>query len=300
MSKFGLGKGLADLQAEAGQAPEISTLVGIQDRVVVRQIPVAQIAANPDQPRKTFAADELEDLAQSIKEHGVLQPIIVRAVMGMPHLYEIIAGERRWRASQIAGKDTIPALVKTMSPEGIMEVALIENVQRENLNAIEECDAYQNMLDKCNYSMTDLSRLIGKSESYIRNILRLSTLPQNVKSLVKSGDLSASHARTLAVAENAEELAQKIINEELSVAAASNLVKMAPRASTTKRSARKKPAYPAELLQKMEQDIERAIKLKADIRIKGNGSGAIVIKFANRIQMDMLIGLLCNGEKQTV
>jgi ParB family chromosome partitioning protein len=292
MSKFGLGKGLADLQAEAGTSPEIATLAGITDRVVVKQIPIAQIGANPDQPRKTFSADELEDLAQSIREHGVLQPIIVRSVMGMPHLYEIVAGERRWRASQIAGKDTIPALVKPLANESAMEIALIENVQRENLNAIEECDAYKNIMEKCNYTMDDLSRLIGKSESYIRNILRLQTLPNNVKTLVKSGDLSASHARTLAVAENAEELAKKIIDEELSVAEAADLVKTAPRASSTKRAASKKIGYPAELIKQAERQIEDSLGLKVKMAVKSSGAGVITVAFENRTQMEMLIGLL--------
>ena len=164
---------------------------------MVRQIPLSQIGANPDQPRKNFSPDELNELAQSIVEHGVLQPIIVRSVMGMPHLYEIVAGERRWRASQIAGKDAIPALVKPLTPESAMEIALIENVQRENLNAIEESDAYRNIMEKLGYGISDLTKLIGKSESYIRNIMRLAALPDNVKDMVKSGEISASHARTI-------------------------------------------------------------------------------------------------------
>ena len=292
MSKFGLGKGLSDLEAEAGKSPEIATLTGIPDRVVVKQIPISQIGANPDQPRKTFSADELEDLAQSIREHNVLQPIIVRAVMGMPYLYEIVAGERRWRASGIAGKDTIPALVKPISTESALEIALIENVQRENLNAIEECDAYKNIMTKCNYSMADLSKLIGKSESYIRNILRLQTLPEKVKVLVKSGELSSSHARTLAVAENAEKLAQRIIDEELSVIDAEKLVKLSPRAKTTKRAGRKKPAYPAELIMQAERDIEDTIGIKTKLSVKSNGSGSITIYFKNKIQMELLIEIL--------
>jgi ParB family chromosome partitioning protein len=292
MAKFGLGKGLADLQTEMGASPEIATLAGMPERVVVRQIPMGQIAPNPDQPRKSFPLDELEDLAQSIREHGVLQPIIVRGVSGMPHLYEIVAGERRWRASQIAGQDTIPALVKPLTPESAMEIALIENVQRENLNAIEECDAYKNIMDKCNYSMNDLSNLIGKSESYIRNCIRLATLPDNVKQLVKSGELSASHARTLAVAENAEELARKIIDDEMSVSDAARLVKSAPRASGAKRSARKKPPYPAEILQKHEHAIEDALKLKAKLSVRSSGAGSLTLYFNTVIQMEMLVELL--------
>jgi ParB family chromosome partitioning protein len=279
MSKFGLGKGLADLQVMAGESPEISTLAGIPERVVVRQIALSQIGANPDQPRKTFAPEELEDLAQSIREHGVLQPIIVRSVMGMPHLYEIVAGERRWRASELAGKDTIPALVKPLTAESAMEIALIENVQRENLNAIEECDAYRNIMDKLGYKLSDLSRLIGKSESYIRNIMRLAALPDNVKDMVKSGAISASHARTLAVAENADELARKVAAENLSVADAADLVRAAPK---------NRREYPLDALQALEREVSDGTGLAAKISVRANGSGHISIQFNTIAQMEML------------
>ena len=142
MSKFGLGRGLADLQQGMGTVPDISILTGAE-RVVVKQIPLAQIGANPDQPRKTFTESELADLAASIRERGVLQPILLRAVAGRPYLYEIVAGERRFRASKLAGLTEIPALVKQITPENAMEIALIENVQRENLNPIEESAAYK-------------------------------------------------------------------------------------------------------------------------------------------------------------
>ena len=131
MAKFGLGRGLADLKEEIGNIPDISILTGAE-RVVVKQVPLVQIGANPDQPRKNFSEEELKDLARSIKEKGVLQPILLRTVTGKNHLYEIVAGERRFRASKIAGLNEIPALVKTLTNENAMEIALIENVQREN------------------------------------------------------------------------------------------------------------------------------------------------------------------------
>jgi len=296
VKKYGLGKGLADLETEMGQSPEITTLAGMPERVVVRPIPISQIGANPDQPRKIFTEGELEDLAQSIREHGVLQPIIVRTVMGMPHLYEIVAGERRWRASKIAGKDTIPALVKPVTVESAMEIALIENVQRENLNAIEESDAYKNIMDKCGYKMEDLGKLIGKSESYIRNSLRLGALPDSVKAMVATGQLSASHARTLAVSGNAEELAQKIIADELSVIDTVNLVKAGPRSGTAKRAAKKKPGYPTELLRETEQELENALKLRAKLSVKASGAGSLTLYFENKSQMELLAGKLKQGK----
>jgi ParB family chromosome partitioning protein len=292
MAKFGLGKGLADLETEAGASPEIAALSGMPERTVVRPIPISQIGANPDQPRKNFRADELEDLAQSIREHGVLQPIIVRAVAGMPHLYEIVAGERRWRASRIAGTETIPALVKPLSPESAMEIALIENVQRENLNAIEECDAYRNIMDKCGYELPDLSALIGKSESYIRNVTRLAALPENVKEMVRAGELSASHARTLAVSGNAEELAKKIMSEDLTVAEAAQLVKGGPRAKTAKRRAPARYGYPPELLREAEEKLEKSLGMKTKLSVRASGAGTLSLRFQNKTQMELLIGLL--------
>ena len=178
-SKF-LGKGLAELHQEMGQIPDISVLTGAE-RTVVKPIPLVQISPNPDQPRKTFTENELKDLAESIKEKGVLVPIILRTVQNKPYLYEIVAGERRFRAAQMAGLSEIPALVKTLTPQNAMEIALIENVQRENLNPIEEAEGYKNLMEKCDYTLEDVSKLIGKSVSYIRNLMRINSLPESVK-----------------------------------------------------------------------------------------------------------------------
>ena len=172
-SKF-LGKGLAELHQEMGQIPDISVLTGLE-RVVVKPIPLVQISPNPDQPRKKFKEQELQELSESIKEKGVLVPIILRTVQNKPYLYEIVAGERRYRAAQMAGLSEIPALVKTLTNQNAMEIALIENVQRENLNSIEEAEGYANLMEKCEYTMADVSKLIGKSESYIRNLMRINS-----------------------------------------------------------------------------------------------------------------------------
>ena len=292
--KFGLGKTLAALETEIGQSPEIAALGNMPERVLVRQIPLAQIAANPDQPRKTFTPGELADLSSSIKEHGVLQPIIVRSVMGKGHLYEIVAGERRWRAAGMAGLDSIPALVKNLSDFSAMEIALIENVQRENLNPIEEAGAYKNIMDKAGYTMDDLSRLIGKSTSYIRNILRLHALPGTVKEMVESGDISASHARTIAVAKNAEELAKKIITEDLSVKETADLMKFAARANSVKRKHKKNRSLPQPEIHIMEADIVRAIGLEVKITPKSNGGGTMSIYFRSPGQLELLVESLKN------
>ena len=289
MSKFGLGRGLADLNKEMGAIPDISILTGTE-RVVVKQIPLTQIGANPDQPRKTFTEDELADLAASIKEKGVLQPILLRAVSGKPYMYEIVAGERRFRASKLAGLTEIPALVKQITPESAMEIALIENVQRENLNPIEESNAYKNIMDKCGYDLSDVARLIGKSESYIKNTMRLDALPADVKSMVEKGNLSASQARLLVVAEKPTELAKQIVNNKMSVVEAEKLVKGAARKTTSR-------AYVAKTMDpKVVRDIEfkisDALGVKVKLQERRGGAGQIILSFATRVQMQELIDKL--------
>lgn len=289
MSKFGLGRGLADLNKEMGAIPDISILTGTE-RVVVKQIPLVQIGANPDQPRKTFTEAELSDLAASIKEKGVLQPILLRAVSGRPYMYEIVAGERRFRASKLAGLTEIPALVKQITPESAMEIALIENVQRENLNPIEEGNAYKNIMEKCGYELADVARLIGKSESYIRNIMRLETLPTDVKQMVESGDLSASHARAIAVAENPTELAHQIVENKMSVADTEKMVKGANRKATSRAYIAK--TIDAETVKNIENKISTVLGVKAKLQEKRGGAGQIVLSFTTRMQMQELVDKL--------
>jgi len=286
MGKFGLGRGLDDLEKEIGAIPDISVLTGTE-RVVVKQIPLNQIGANPNQPRKTFSDTELADLAASIREKGVLQPILLRAVTNRPYMYEIVAGERRFRASKLAGKTEIPALIKHLSDENTMEIALIENVQRENLNPIEEAGAYKNLMHECGYTLSDIVRLIGKSESYIRNAMRLMELPASVQQMVKDGDLSASHARAIAVSENPIEIANEIINNKLTVAQTDKLVK------STKRSTKSRSftthTIDTKTLQTIESNIKSALNVPAKIIERRGGAGRIILEYSSRIEMDELI-----------
>ncbi len=288
-NKFGLGRGLADISASRGAIPDISLLTQ-NDRVIVKQIPLAQIGANPDQPRKTFSDAELNELAASIRERGVLQPILLRCVSGRPHMYEIVAGERRFRASKIAGLTEIPALVKSMDDNNAREIALIENVQRENLNPIEEANAYKNLMECCDYELDDVSRLIGKSASYIRNMLRLTSLPESVQGLVEQGELTASHARTIAVAENPAELAHKIIAEKLSVAATDRLVKNAPRAKKTRAHIQK--TIDAASVREIEGRIKTALGVPVKLTERRGGAGTITLSFATRTQLYELVDSL--------
>ncbi len=285
-NKFGLGRGLAELQAARGTIPDISILTPTE-RVVVRQVPLAQIGANPDQPRKTFSDAELSDLAASIREKGVLQPIILRSVSDRPYSYEIVAGERRYRASKLAGLNEIPALVKTLDDNNAREIALIENVQRENLNPIEEANAYKNLMECCDYELPDVARLIGKSDSYIRNMLRLTSLPDSVQNLVEQGELSASHARTIAVAENPEDLAHKIIAERLSVADTGKLVKSAPRSKTTRAHIQK--TIDAATVRDIENKIKSELGVPVRLTERRGGAGQITLSFASRPQLFELV-----------
>ena len=206
-------------------------------------------------------------------------------------MYEIVAGERRYRASKMAGLSEIPALVKTLNDENAMEIALIENVQRENLNPIEEAAAYQNIMEKCGYELSDVSRLIGKSESYIRNIMRLNTLEDSVKAMVERGELSASAARTIAVAENQEELAHKIINEKLPVAEVANIVKQGPRA--TKSRAYVSKTIDDDTRSELEARLKSALGVAAKLVERRGGAGQIVLPFATRVQMQELFDKIC-------
>ena len=291
-TKFGLGRGLNDLKAEMGTVPDISILTGAE-RVVVKQIPLVQIGANPDQPRKTFTETELADLAASTREKGVLQPILLRAVTNRPNMYEIVAGERRFRASKMAGLNEIPALVKTLTNENAMEIALIENVQRENLNPIEEGNAYKNLMEKCGYEIADVCRLIGKSEGYIRNIMRLDALPDNVKELVSDGQLSASHARTIAVADNPLELARDIIDNNLSVADTAARVKAAKRAPRSR--AFDNNSLDANVVREIESRVRSALNVPVKLVQRRGGAGQIVLSFSTRVQLHDLVNKLCQN-----
>lgn len=287
-TKFGLGRGLADLQSEMGtNVPNISVLTGADGRVIVKHIPLIQIGANPDQPRKTFNEADLADLAASIKEKGVLSPIILRAVTGRPYMYEIVAGERRYRASKMAGLAEIPALIKKMTDNDAMETALIENVQRENLNPIEEAIAYQNLMDKCEYSLDDVARLISKSASYIRNSLRLGDLPESVKDKVRSGAISASHARTIAVSDNPAELANEIVAHGLSVAETAQRVKQGTRRSSGRAYVNK--TIDDATRRDIESRIHAVLGVPVKLQERRGGAGQFVLTFATRIQMNELV-----------
>ena len=222
-----LGMGLEELfnneQLDLNKFEE--KIVNSTAKEEIVELKLSELRPNPYQPRKKFDEDKLKELSESIKEHGVFQPIIVKkSIKG----YEIIAGERRFRASKLAGKETIPAIIRDFSDEMMMEIALLENLQRENLNAIEEAVAYKKLLDSLKITQEELSKKLGKSRSYITNMLGLLELPSSVKQMIQEDKISMSHARVLSKIKNPEDienLANKIINESLNVRDIENITK---------------------------------------------------------------------------
>jgi ParB family chromosome partitioning protein len=237
------------------------------------------------QPRRHFEQDALEDLAKSIVMHGILQPIVVRPIADEKNSYEIIAGERRWRAAQLVQMHTVPVILQYLDDEAVMEVALIENLQREDLTPLEEARAFKKLMDIHGHTQEKLSVAVGKSRSYIANTLRLLNLPENVQSYVADGRLSAGHARSLIGRDNAEELAERIINEDLSVRAIEDLTKDKVKPSKTQNSNVDKDINTSAL----EEEMSRILGMQVSIQSGKKGNGSLKIKYSNFDQLDHLV-----------
>lgn len=212
-SKKRLGRGLAALIGDIDRpVEERKAPVPLE-----RYVPIEFVSRNPRNPRRTFTESELEDLAQSIREHGIVQPVVVRPAPENREQYELIAGERRWRAAQRAGLTEIPVIVRDVDDRVALELAIIENVQRADLNPVEEAMGYQLLIDEHDYTQADLAQVIGKSRSHVANTLRLLKLPTEVQGLINEGALTAGHARTLITMDNPRAVAERIVKEGLSV-----------------------------------------------------------------------------------
>ncbi|MAU57549.1 MAG: ParB/RepB/Spo0J family partition protein [Hyphomicrobiales bacterium] len=275
-----LGRGLASL---IGDVPSDIKPNEIGLDLTVARLPIEKIQANKQNPRSVFSEDELVDLANSIKEKGIVQPIIVRE-LNNAESYEVIAGERRWRAAQIAQLDNVPAIIKNLSDVDALEIAIIENVQRSNLSPIDEATGYQRLIDIYNYTQEDLAQVIGKSRSYIANILRLNNLPAKVKNYLSSGQLTIGHARALISAENAESLADLIILKELSVRQTEELVKNPVSAQKKTKNSSRKDKNITEL-EKLMTDMTG---LRVEIRSKDLKSGKVIINYTSSEHLEFI------------
>jgi ParB family chromosome partitioning protein len=287
----GLGRGLSAL---LGEAEDIAHAVAPEEGV--RAIPIELIHANPDQPRRHFPETELAELEASIRDKGVLQPILVRPSprpsSGLGGEYEIVAGERRWRAAQRAGLTVIPALVRALDDNRAFEISIVENVQREDLNPLEEAAGYASLIGRFGYTQDKVATVVGKSRSHVANMLRLSQLPEAVREHVIMGRLSAGHARALLTAENPAALAELAVQKGLSVREVETLARGKgdlPRKASGPRRAPKDTDTAA-----LETDLEDVLGMSVDITDRG-GSGEIRIKYATLEQLDELCRRLTRG-----
>ena len=220
MERKGLGRGLSALLADVAtvdEAPRPEAGAGTAAGMGRDVVPIDRIRANPDQPRRAFDEKELQDLAASIREKGVIQPLILRPHPIAAGEYEIVAGERRWRAAQMAAVHELPAVVRELSDSDVLELAIIENIQRADLNPLEEAQGYRQLMERFGHTQERLAEALGKSRSHIANLLRLLTLPEPVLELVRAGKLTAGHARALVTAAHPEALARQVVEKDLSV-----------------------------------------------------------------------------------
>ena len=288
--KRGLGRGLSALMADINETEvEISPSVensGSSERLV----PITKVHANPDQPRRTFDHVELRDLAKSILAKGIIQPLIVRPDPVKTGEFQIVAGERRWRAAQTAKVDNVPVVIREMDDLEVLEIAIIENIQRADLNAIEEAAGYRDLMSRFGHTQEKVSEALGKSRSHIANLLRLLNLPDDVQEFVRDGKLTAGHARTLVTSENAVELAKQIIAKGLSVREAERLAKKptdAPK-DTPKAKAEKDADTKA-----LEGDLSATLGMKVSIDHKAGGeSGSVTISYETLDQLDEICNIL--------
>ena len=272
--KKGLGRGLSSLIGD--------TKVNSN----VNKLSVSDLVRNKLQPRKIFDQENLEELTNSIKERGVIQPIIVRNSQDHTDKYEIIAGERRWLAAQNAGLHEIPVVITEADDLKSLEFAIVENVQRHDLNSIEEANGYQKLIDQFGYDQEKVAKFIGKSRSHISNCLRLLTLPKEVITLIENGNLSQGHAKVLVGLENAFFVAKKIIDKKLSVRQAENLVRI------FKTKSKSKYILKDPNLKQLESELINKIGLNVSINNKKNNSGSIYFEYKNLDQLNRIIEII--------
>ncbi|MCX5567612.1 MULTISPECIES: ParB/RepB/Spo0J family partition protein [Kaistia] len=285
-SRRRLGRGLAALIGDVGSADQVASDPRSRNS---RRVPVEFLRPNPRNPRKAFEEEDLADLTASVREKGIMQPILVRPVPGGPaDAYEIIAGERRWRAAQRAALHDVPIIIHDVNDKEALELAIIENVQRADLNALEEALGYQQLIDEFDYSQTALADVIGKSRPHVANTLRLLKLPPAVQTYLRDGKLTAGHARALVTVDNPEAVAQRIVDMGLTVRDAEALTQNEPKKGQRAASKAEKDAD-TRALEKLLGDV---LGLMVTIDHKSNGSGELKVRYKSLEQLDEVCRLL--------
>lgn len=292
-AKRGLGRGLSALMADLdldGGAETRST----KDRMVV---PIEQIIPNPDQPRRSFDQAALQELADSLRQRGVLQPLIVRKHPKDDGIYQIVAGERRWRAAQIAQLHELPVVVKELSDTEVLEIAIVENIQRADLNAIEEAFSFRQLMDRFGHTQEKLAEALNKSRSHIANSLRLLTLPDQIQDYLREGKLTPGHARALITADNSAALARRVMDHGLSVRETEALVKkQASTASKPKTPKAQQTAKDADT-RALEADLSAQLKLDVAISHHASGAGTVTLSYDTLEQLERICQILGTRQK---
>ncbi|OOY13867.1 chromosome partitioning protein ParB [Thioclava marina] len=286
--KRGLGRGLSALMADVDLNPREPSAA---PRRAEQYVPVERIEPNPDQPRRDFEPGALEELAASIREKGVIQPLIVRKHPSKPDHFEIVAGERRWRAAQMAKVHELPIILREFNDTEVLEVAIIENIQRADLNPLEEALAYKQLMSRFGHTQEKLAEALSKSRSHIANLMRLLQLPEEVQTYLREGKLSAGHARAMITAPDPVALARQAVTKSLSVR---DVERLAKKAETPERAPRPKPQKDADT-RALEGDLSATIGMKVAIEHSSNGSGKLVVSYDDLEELDRLCQLLSGG-----
>lgn len=290
-AKRGLGRGLSALMADIAVDVPPTTAQPNRDRTL---IPIEQITANPNQPRRTFDPQALQELADSLRSRGVLQPLIVRPHPDGQDLYQIVAGERRWRAAQMAQLHELPVIIRDFSDTEMLEVAIIENIQRADLNAIEEAASFKQLMERFGHTQERLAEALNKSRSHIANLLRLLNLPDPVQDLVKDGKLTAGHARALITAPNPAQLARKVVDKAMSVRETEEMVRKLAQDKPEGEVSRRKSRQPEKDsdTRALEGDLSAHLRMQVQIRHAGMDGGQMIISYKDLDQLDQLCQLL--------
>ena len=287
--KKGLGRGLSHLLGEAEAAYRATeTPAAAASAAPGNVLPIEFLRPGRFQPRRHFDETALEELASSIRVHGLLQPILVRPIEGHKDAYEIVAGERRWRAAQRAEQHSVPVIIQALSDSQALEIALIENLHRRDLTVLEESEGYQRLIDEFKHSHDELGRLVGKSRSHVANMLRLLALPDSVKAMMQSGELTAGHARALLTAPDPAALAKNVVARGLSVRETERLASLAKAPPRTGTKALPLGGKKTADLMALERDLSERLGLVVSIESRGTG-GSLTVAYKTLDQLDDVI-----------